>query len=62
VQMAQVERVDLARIDEPLERSERSVAEIEHEPKPVMLYEVARTGRLRPWMAPGATDDGQAHE
>jgi len=62
VHVAQVQRVDLARVDEPLERAERSVAEVEHEAKPVMLDEVARARRIRSWMATGTTDYGQAHD
>lgn len=58
VQMAQVDRVDVIRVDEPLQGTKRSVAEVEQEPEPVMLDEVTRTRGFGSWMASRAADNG----
>ena len=58
VQMAQVDRVDVIRVDEPLQGTQRSVAEVEQQPEAIVLDEVTRAGGFGTRMAARAADNG----
>src|SRR5215831_1187378 len=53
VQMAQADRVDVVQARVPLQHAERPVAQVEHEPEPVRLQQVAGGRAVRAWIRSG---------
>ena len=61
VQVGQHDRVDLGRVQKPLQRPERPAAEIEQQSEAVLLDQVRRGGDVRAGHAAGAADDREFH-
>jgi len=61
VQMGQADRVDVGEVRVALQCPKGAVAEVEHQPEPLGLEQVAGGGAVGPGEAPRTADDREFH-